>query len=246
MIKLLTKSEDYYRKKKDKILKRFTFFLTSFKADLIKKIGKEETNKIINEFHQVYDSYLAKVPYIGGDKNIFSRNVAYSSPAIVFWKLLKTKGWSIDQFAPIYLHALKRFTRKEYAGLKGRIKGFFQRLIIRKTTLKWLFKKYKKFSEKYPKSFIFIFVSDKGEDFDFGYNVLRCTIVEFGKLIDATEILPYICMYDWYRAYYSKSGLRRSQTLAEGDDYCDYRFKKGAAPKNLQKTQIPEPLKPGR
>lgn len=146
----LTKSENYYLKKKAKILKRFSFFLDSFKADLIPEIGEEEANKLIQEFHQVYDSSLQKIPYIGGDKNIFSRNVAYSSPAIVFWKLLKTKGWLIDQFAPIYLHALKRFTQKEYGGLKGRIKGFFQRLKIRKSTLKWLFKRHKKFSEKYP------------------------------------------------------------------------------------------------
>ena len=107
-----------------------------------------------------------------------------------------------------------------------------------------IIKKQKKLSMRYPENFIMKYVEGDGKEFNYGYDIHKCTIVDFGKSQDAEEILPYICMIDWYKAYYSKSGLIRSKTLSEGCEYCDYRFKKGNPPMNLQKTQIPDGLKP--
>ncbi len=243
---MIDKSNKYYFENKEKILNNFSNLLRLIKADLAQKINKKELNKLIKKFYKTYYSKIPEIPYIGGDKNRFSRNIAYSSPAIILWKVLKSNGWNIENFAPIYLKALKNFTKQEYSGIKGHFKRIIHRILIRKYFLYYVFNKQKKLLEAYPNNFIFKPLKVNTKDFDFGYLVLQCPIVEFGKSQDAEEILPYICIYDFYRSYYTHSGLIRSKTLAEGNKYCNYRFKKGNLPKNLQKTQIPDNYKPGR
>ena len=49
---------------------------------------------------------------------------------------------------------------------------------------------------------------------------------------------PYICMSDIALSDTLGWGLSRTQTLAEGCSYCDFRFKKGA-PTNIS-SKIPE------
>lgn len=208
-------------------------------------MDKENLHKLLRRFYTTYFEKIPEIPYIGGDNNNFSRIIAYSSPTIILWKVLKSNGWSIEDFALIYLYALKNFTQKEYLGIKGHLKRIMQKILIRKFFLYYIFKRQQKLSHKYPNNFIIKPLKARNY-FDFGYAILQCPIVDFGRSQDAEEILPYICAYDWYRSYYTHSGLIRSKTLAEGDQYCDYLFKKGSLPKNLQATQIPDGLKPGQ
>jgi len=246
MIKMIDKSSKYYFEKKEEILYRFSTLLHFIKVDLAQKISEEELNRLIKKFYRTYYNKISEIPYIGGDKNRFTRNIAYSSPAIILWKIFKSSGWKIDKFAHIYLKALKRFNKQEFSGIKGHFKRIVHRILIRKCFLSYVFNKQKKLLEDYPNNFIFKPLKVNKDDFDFGYLITQCPIVEFGKSQGAEEILPYICSYDFFRSYYTRSGLIRSKTLAEGDDYCDFKFKKGNLPKNLQKTEIPEKLKPGR
>jgi len=246
MLKMIDKSNKYYFEKSGRILNRFSDLLGLIKVELAQKASKNDLKNLIKKFYKTYYSKIPEIPYIGGDKNRLSRNIAYTSPAIILWKVLKSDGWKIDEFAPIYLKALKIFNKREYSGIKGQLKRIIHRIFIRKCFLSSVFNKQKKLLKKYPNNFIFKPLKVNKDYFDFGYLILQCPIVEFGKSQDAEEILPYICAYDFYRSYYSHSGLNRSKTLAEGNKYCDFKFKQGNLPKNLQKTQIPDKLKPGK
>ncbi|TXT65565.1 MAG: hypothetical protein BAJALOKI3v1_90008 [Promethearchaeota archaeon] len=237
-------SKNYYLEKKNAILNSFSTLLDIMIPDLTEYLESDDLNEILSEFKESFNNSLSDIPYIGGRKNFFSRNLAYSSPAIVFWKVLKDRNVSIEKFAPIYLKALKLGVKKEYQGFKGLIMRFFQKLLIRKTFLRIAWKNQEKLSKKYTNNFIVKPIKGKEKEFDFGYLMLQCPIVEFGKSQNAEEILPFVCAYDWYRAYHSRSGLIRSKTIAEGNKYCDFKFKPGNLPKNLQKTQIPDKLKP--
>jgi hypothetical protein len=42
-----------------------------------------------------------------------------------------------------------------------------------------------------------------------------------------TDVVPYICAMDILLSEARQSGLRRTQTLAEGGNKCDFRFKIG-------------------
>lgn len=235
---------NYYLQNIDEILNRFSKILIFIKNYLSKQIEKEEIQKLIKEFYLTYFKKITEIPYIGGKSNFFSKNIAYTSPVIILWKVFKSNGWSIEQFAPIYLKALKNFTKKEYSGIRGLLKRVMHKILIRKFFLYYIYKRQQKLLEIYPENFI-LKPLKVGKEFDFGYACVQCPIVEFGRSQGAEEILPYICLYDFYRSYHSLTGLVRSKTLAEGYKYCDYKFKKGSLPKNLQDTQIPKDLKPG-
>ena len=237
-------SGNYYKKRQIKIIKEMSPFLESIKDDLVLEVGEDEANRLFEVFYRTWDSMIHEIPYIGGDKNRFTWNLERTVPRIVMWKVLKAEGWSIEQFAPIFLKGTRNYVKQQYSGIKRFAIRLLMKYIVNKWTIKKMIKKQKKLSEKYPENFVIKYVECDGEEYDYGYDIHKCPIVEFGKSQDAEEILPYICLIDWYKAYYSKSGLIRSKTLSEGCEYCDYRFKKGSPPRNLQKTQIPDGLKP--
>jgi len=237
-------SEKYYKERQIKIIKEISPLLESIKDDLVLEVGEDEATRLFEKFYRMWDSIISEIPYIGGDRNIFTRNLDHTVPGIAMWKVLKAEGWPIEKFAPIYLKGVHNYIKRKYSGLKRLMIRLLMKYIVNKWTIKKLINKQKKLSEKYPENFIIEYVECDRKNYDYGYNISKCTIVEFGKSQDAEEILPYICLIDWYKAYYSKSGLIRSKTLSEGCKYCDYRFKKGSPSRNLQKTKIPDGLKP--
>ena len=69
----------------------------------------------------------------------------------------------------------------------------------------------------------------EGGDFDFGVNYLQCGNHRFAMEHGGAEFAPYICMSDIALSDAMGWGLIRTQTIADGCQHCDFRFKKGAA-----------------
>ncbi len=76
------------------------------------------------------------------------------------------------------------------------------------------------------------YVIGKGSDFDWGVNYLNCGNQKFMLRHGGEDFAPYICMSDIALSDALGWGLVRTQTIGDGCDYCDFRFKKGG------KTQI--------
>ena len=76
----------------------------------------------------------------------------------------------------------------------------------------------------------------KGDDFDWGVNYLACGNLRFARKHGGEAFAPYICMSDIALSDAMGWGLIRTQTLADGCQYCDFRFKKGAATQISSKT----------
>ena len=76
----------------------------------------------------------------------------------------------------------------------------------------------------------------KGDDFDWGVNYLECGNLRFARKHGGEAFAPYICMSDIALSDALGWGLIRTQTLADGCQYCDFRFKKGAATQISSKT----------
>ncbi|MBD3212146.1 MAG: hypothetical protein GF311_05995 [Candidatus Lokiarchaeota archaeon] len=174
-------SKKYYSAMKSKILERFSYLLDIMKIELLEYFESDLLNRMLFEFKELYNDSLSEIPYIGGKKNLFTRNVAYSSPSIIFWKVLKAHNFPIEKFAPIYLKALKINVEQEYKGIKGLLKRMLQKILIRKTFLRFMWKNQAKITDEYPKNFIAKPIKEKKGEFDFGYIMTQCPIVEFGK-----------------------------------------------------------------
>ena len=76
----------------------------------------------------------------------------------------------------------------------------------------------------------------EGDEFDFGVNYLQCGNYTFVKRLGGEEFAPYVCMSDIALSDAMGWGLIRTQTLADGCDRCDFRFKSGAATRISSKT----------
>ena len=68
------------------------------------------------------------------------------------------------------------------------------------------------------------FVDGDGKNFNWGINFHECAVHKFYKKHGGGELLPYVCMSD-YAVYehFTNVEFRRTQILAKGAKYCDFR-----------------------
>ena len=82
------------------------------------------------------------------------------------------------------------------------------------------------------------YVIGDGEEFDFGVDYVACGNYKFVLDQRAEEFAPYVCMSDIALSNALGWGLIRTETLADGCERCDFRFKKGG--KTLISSKTPE------
>lgn len=80
------------------------------------------------------------------------------------------------------------------------------------------------------------YVIGNGKNFDFGVDYVRCSIYQFMQDQGAEEFAPYVCMSDIALSDALGWGLIRTETLADGRERCDFRFKKGGRTQISSKT----------
>lgn len=69
-------------------------------------------------------------------------------------------------------------------------------------------------------------VLPKNDDYDLGYNYFECGICKLCKDEGCLEIAKYLCRLDYILADMMGLKLVRTQTIAEGAQYCDFRYSK--------------------
>ncbi|MEJ2559208.1 MAG: L-2-amino-thiazoline-4-carboxylic acid hydrolase [Anaerolineae bacterium] len=82
-------------------------------------------------------------------------------------------------------------------------------------------------ARKYSGGYVLAYVEGDGQDFDYGIDYIECASCKFLNDQGATELGPYVCAVDKVASEMLGWGLRRTMTLAEGGERCDFRFKKG-------------------
>ncbi|MHC4462961.1 MAG: L-2-amino-thiazoline-4-carboxylic acid hydrolase [Planctomycetota bacterium] len=75
-----------------------------------------------------------------------------------------------------------------------------------------------------------------GEEFDWGVDYVACGNYNFMKVQGSEEFAPYVCMSDIALSDALGWGLIRTQTIADGCQSCDFRFKKGSKTRISSKT----------
>jgi hypothetical protein len=80
---------------------------------------------------------------------------------------------------------------------------------------------------RYPGDWVCRFVEGDGETFDYGLDVTECGICTLYHAQGADELAPYMCLSDYVVSCTFDRGLVRHETIAEGAEVCDFRYKKG-------------------
>lgn len=76
---------------------------------------------------------------------------------------------------------------------------------------------------------VFRFVEGEPGAFDYGTDYTRCAIRDLARASGAEAFAPYICMADISGSEAFGWGLVRRETLAQGGERCDFRFRRGGA-----------------
>jgi hypothetical protein len=228
---------NYYVDNKPKLMKQFRKAL-NFTRDILKQYYEEEkTENLISEIKIEIDNLLPELPYIGGKKNGLTFNLVASAYALAAIKVLERIGQSERDIGKI----LYEMNESYYKSKSRFLKWLYPRII----SSKFIFKRGKKKTEKsqlkkYPEDWVFEIVKGDGINFDVGINYTECGICKFYEKMGAKKYVPYLCLTDYAMARVFGMGLIRTQTIGNGAQSCDFRFKKnyqtpsGWPPDNLE------------
>jgi hypothetical protein len=216
-------SYETYAPRKSRLLKDFDGSVSSVKQVLIARYGEEEAYALMRESRQKYQDLIPQIPYIGKRNPLLifllpaSRYLAIYRTFQEHGRTVEEAGRLVYEIAEAQFEAIPRWVRR-VIGVLWFIPWFAKRLQKRAALSQ---------ERKYPGGYVLAYVEGDGQDFDYGIDYIECASCKFLNEQDAAELGPYVCAVDKVASEMLGWGLRRTMTLAEGGERCDFRFKKG-------------------
>lgn len=187
------------------------------------RFGNDVSTTLMNETRQAYESLRPDIPYIGGDENIFSEWLDYGAYYLAMFQALIARGHQIDDIGRIIFETYE--VMADYPQWFLRIVGRFKYGKKYENTLRIAAVQSQK--RKYPGDFVSSFVEGNNQDFDYGLDITECGICKLFAAHGAENLSRYMCLSDYVVSKAFNRGLVRYNTIAEGSEKCDFRFKKG-------------------
>ena len=227
---------EYYSANRERFVASFEGTLSSAQAYLTAKYSSDKAGTICGDARAEFGRLLPGLPFIGGDSHPGTKWILLAGHWLAFFRPMQAKGYSTQDSArlmyDLYLEYLNtvspdemkkkgemRFSESYLQGLKQRAES--------KT----------RFNEH---DWVSTFVPGNGSDFDYGYDYLHCPCCEYFKSHEAAELAAYFCLLDFPEHKLMGTGLTRTKTLAQDDDLCDFRFKKGRPVRQDWSTEVPK------
>jgi hypothetical protein len=213
----------YYIEGKKSYLKDFDRITKSARAVLETHFDRQKIPTMLAEARQGFEDLLPQLPYLGGEKP-FTDFVVFTAMSLAFYRVCTAHGKSLEQFAAI-LYQIERDSLMSTPKFMLRLFGprNFHPSFLEKARQRALETQ----QRQYPENYVFEFVEGDGINFDYGIDYLECGACKFLASQGASELAPYICPADILYSQLLGWGLSRTQTIAEGAERCDFRFKKG-------------------
>jgi hypothetical protein len=214
---------NYYISKKTKLLNMHAE-ISRYIAQILKEdFDRNDINMIIFKSKEEFKKIIPEIPYIGGDENNMTEDLIIPAIYLSFYRELKKIGQSGEYMGKIILKSVEiRFN--PYPLWLRKIVG--NKLFSDKSIVQMKKNAIVSQERKYPGSWVTIIVQPYDGSFDIGWDNTECGIIKFFNQQDAPEIVRYFCMLDEVQAKGYDQLFFRSKTLANGDDRCDFRYKK--------------------
>lgn len=207
----------------EKLVSKFAGLLERSGGSLVDRFGEETAAVMPGEMLDEYRRLIPEIPYIGGRRNIYSRDLLFSAMALAMYRVVVGHGGSLEDVGELLHWMLReRFERVP------RVLRFWmgRRRFSRMRRLKLERAARRSQTRRYPGDWVFERIDGDGGTFDFGIDMTECGIVKFLNDQRAAELSPYLCDLDYVMAEMLGLGLRRTKTLAWGCDRCDFRLTK--------------------
>jgi hypothetical protein len=226
-------AKNYYESRKHKMLKDFDKTANLLRNYFVSCYGADFADNLHRDARKEYEALIPQIPHIkerrGAALNMF---LLITAQELSLYKAMKKQGKTAGEAWELCHEALKLrmekvpkikrwlFGRMVYSGI---LKKRLQKLADMGRPLG-----FGDFEVRY--------VPGDGKDFDIGMDYVKCGNYNFVLSQGAEEFAPYVCMSDIALSNAMGWGLIRTETLADGRERCDFRFKKGGQTRISSKT----------
>jgi hypothetical protein len=215
--------EKNYISRKQQLLKTFDRSIARSKRVLITRYGNEQTNLLIRECRHEYEALIPQIPFIG-HKSPFLIFIIPASQYLAVYRVLQSKGLAIEEATQL-IYLMNEAEWKAIPFILRRIIRYlwFSPLFI------WRIRRRAKESQtrEYAGGYVLTFIEGDGRTFDWGLDYTECAGCNFLNQQDVPELAPLMCSFDKTASETLGWGLTRTMTIADGNQKCDFRFKKG-------------------
>lgn len=225
----------YYTRRKDALLRGLDRTAALMKEPLTRRYGAEFSDILLREVRQEFSRLIPEIPYTKGGMRtrMFNSFLVVTAQELAVYRVMKRHSKSPAEAWELCHEAL-RLWLAEYPSWK---RWVLQRAMFSSIVAKVFERRAKKNQRGHFGGFEVEYLVPADEDFDLGINYHRCGNLDFVRRHDGKEFAPFVCMSDIALSDALGWGLVRTQTLADGYAYCDFRFKKGAETKISSKTK---------
>ncbi len=224
---------NYYISRRSKLLKDFDKTADLMQAYLVQRYGGELSDILYRETRQEYEDLIPEIPYIEGARaRALNSFLLITAQELAVYRAMRKHGKGPGEAWEMCHEAIKRRMEK-FSKIKRRLLKYFMyssflRRRVRRRAERREQLKFGDFEVRY-------LIGD-GKEFDWGVDYVACGNYNFMKAQGAEEFAPYVCMSDIALSDALGWGLIRTQTIADGCETCDFRFKKGSETRISSKT----------
>ena len=225
--------KDYYQSRKSKMLKEFDKTANLVRNYVVSCYGADFADNLHRDARQEYEALIPLIPHIeerrGAALNSF---LLITAQELALYKTMKKQGKTAAEAWEICHEALKLRMAKV-----PKIKRWLFGNMVYSGMLKRRLQKLTEMGRPLGfGDFEIRYIAGDGKDFDIGMDYIKCGNYNFVLGQGAEEFAPYVCMSDIALSNAMGWGLIRTETLADGCQRCDFRFKKGGQTRISSRT----------
>jgi len=233
VLDIAPQSNGFYTSKTSKILSDFDK-TANLVRDFVESIyGVELSATLHREALREYEKLIPDIPHLegrlAGQLNSF---LMITAQEIALWKAMKKHGMTPGEAWEICHEAITRRMRN-FSKIKRWLlkQTMYSGIAIRRMKKRAEARIHLRFGD-----FEVRYVIGDGKEFDYEVDYVACGNYKFALDQGVEEFTPYICMSDIALGKALGWGLTRTETLADGCNQCDFRFKKGGDLRISSKT----------
>lgn len=212
----------FYTLNRDRFVTAFGKVRQAVIDHISRQSAPEAAMEIGNEAALYFEEILTKLPYVGGDVHPGTQFIVNAGQWVaVYHAMIKREFTELEVAKMMYSIHKARLSKIPSEELKNQNASLFSEAYIQ------LIKQWTEDTSAYECDWKADFIKGDGISFDYGLNYRTCPCFELFKAHNAKQLAPFFCLLDFPEAKQLGSGLVRTKTLAQGDDVCNFRYKKG-------------------
>lgn len=209
----------------------FDYFVRRTEPVLAERWGGELAAEVVADARNEYPKVAARLPYIGGWRNVFTPVIAANGWLIALHAAMKRRGKSAEETISV----CAAVTEREFRSLPGWLLKLVGRLAFSRPS-RWLFRAQAARSRRrrHPGDFVYE-VEEKDGELSLVFS--ECAVNKHYDAEGLSELKPYCNFFDVTYSRLMDMGIDAHETIGLGCERCALRYKHG------RETTVPDKLR---